>query len=329
MNSTFPRLGDARVWPRAVLLLVLLACTWLLPGRAMAQNACWIGGGSIAFGTVSGAGTTTSSSLMYTCNNDSNATRSYRLCLYMNPNTGSQVAPRRLVHDWPVDYLDYDLYADSAMTQLIGSSTSGHAVYNVSFTMNPRSQTTVALPIYGRVPGGQAVTAGQYYGYITEVLRWVSQSGADAPSTAQCVASASQASNSTHVTANFADTCYVSAASDMDFGSAANLATARDQTSSISLRCPRNTRWQLALSYGNHSTGGTNRRMQGPGGNYLNYQLYRNAGRTQVWGNSTSNDRAGRGNNSIQTYTVYGRVPAQTVNSAGTYSDTIIVTLTY
>ena len=37
----------------------------------------------------------------------------------------------------------------------------------------------------------------------------------------------------------------------------------------------------------------------------------------------------GTGNNAIQNYTVYGRVPAQPVGAAGAYADTITVTLTY
>ncbi|UWX04453.1 spore coat protein U domain-containing protein [Pseudoxanthomonas sp. NC8] len=37
----------------------------------------------------------------------------------------------------------------------------------------------------------------------------------------------------------------------------------------------------------------------------------------------------GTGSGSIQALTVYGRVPAQPVSAAGTYSDTVTVTLTF
>ncbi len=67
----------------------------------------------------------------------------------------------------------------------------------------------------------------------------------------------------------------------------------------------------------------------GPGG-FVTYELYRNNGRTQRWGAALNNDTvAGNGNGANQALTVYGRVPGQTTPSAGTYNDTITVTVTY
>jgi spore coat protein U-like protein len=62
----------------------------------------------------------------------------------------------------------------------------------------------------------------------------------------------------------------------------------------------------------------------------VNYRLYRDAGRTQNWGNSIGTDTlAGTGNGAAQAITVYGRVPAQSTPAAGTYTDTVAVTVTY
>ena len=335
MNSAFPRLRAPqarrlRAWPlHALPLLALLACAWGLPGRAMAANECWFGALSdVSFGSVSGGGGTSSGTITYICQNDGPAQRTFRICLYANPSYPTGVAPRRLIRMWTPEYLNYDLYADPAMSQLVGSETSGHAVQSITRTTTSTGQVTGTIPYYARIPAGQTVSAGSYIGQNNLVLRAPSQSGAAAPSVGQCP-SGPQNRDYFEVYANYANTCFVSAATDMDFGAVASLAGNRDQTSTISLRCPNNTEYQVALNYGNYSTGGTNRRMLGPGGNYINYQLYRNAARTQVWGNSTSNDVEGDGNNAIQTLTVYGRVPAQAVGSAGTYSDTVTITLTY
>jgi spore coat protein U-like protein len=58
--------------------------------------------------------------------------------------------------------------------------------------------------------------------------------------------------------------------------------------------------------------------------------LYSNAGRTTVWGNTVGTDTvAGTGTGATQSLTVYGRVPVQSTPGAGTYTDTVITTVTY
>lgn len=66
------------------------------------------------------------------------------------------------------------------------------------------------------------------------------------------------------------------------------------------------------------------------GANAVNYSLYSDSGHTTVWGNTVgTNTVAATGNGSTQSYTVYGRVTAQTTPAPGTYTDTITVTVTY
>jgi spore coat protein U-like protein len=63
---------------------------------------------------------------------------------------------------------------------------------------------------------------------------------------------------------------------------------------------------------------------------YITYELYRNSARTQRWGNTLNTDTVtGTGNGNIQNLSVYGRVPAQTTPNAGTYTDVVVVTVTY
>jgi spore coat protein U-like protein len=73
------------------------------------------------------------------------------------------------------------------------------------------------------------------------------------------------------------------------------------------------------------------------GASLLTYNLYRDAGRSQVWGDGTASTALlGATMNfsyfqlsNSTTHTVYGRVPAGQSAHPGSYSDSIIVTLTF
>jgi spore coat protein U-like protein len=66
------------------------------------------------------------------------------------------------------------------------------------------------------------------------------------------------------------------------------------------------------------------------GGATVNYTLYSDSGRTTVWGTTIgTNTVAATGSGAAQSYTVYGRIPAQTTPAPGTYNDTVTVTVTY
>lgn len=66
------------------------------------------------------------------------------------------------------------------------------------------------------------------------------------------------------------------------------------------------------------------------GSNYLNYQLYRDGGRSQVWGMVPgSSMMAGVGTGSLQNIQVYGRIPALQQPVDGRYGDTVTVTVEY
>ncbi len=76
----------------------------------------------------------------------------------------------------------------------------------------------------------------------------------------------------------------------------------------------------------------------GTTGNYINYNLYTNSGYSDAWSATTSTTSCtsgastcdlGTGTGSNQNYTVYGQVPPQTAPSSGTYSDTVVVTVTF
>ena len=125
--------------------------------------------------------------------------------------------------------------------------------------------------------------------------------------------------------------CKVQTATDMDFGTKGVLDANTDQTSTISVQCTNSTPYNIGLSAGG-GAGATlaARRMTGPGAAVVNYSLYRDAARTQVWGTTVGTDTvAGTGNGAVQPVTVYGRVPAQSTPVIGAYTDVVAITVTY
>jgi spore coat protein U-like protein len=67
----------------------------------------------------------------------------------------------------------------------------------------------------------------------------------------------------------------------------------------------------------------TLRKMSGPAGATLSYQLFMDAARTTNWGDTPGNEYTGTGTGSRQTLTVYSQIPAGQGVVPGTYTDTI------
>ncbi|CAM5198490.1 hypothetical protein CDEF62S_03258 [Castellaniella defragrans] len=125
--------------------------------------------------------------------------------------------------------------------------------------------------------------------------------------------------------------CNISNVSTLDFGTVfQTLSQNVDNTATITALCNGNMNnantytYVITLGYGNQPDG-QQRRMVGPNGGMLNYGLYRDAARTQAWGNTPQTGYQGTGNGQPQNLTVYGRVPAQPVPGAGVYTDTVVV----
>lgn len=128
---------------------------------------------------------------------------------------------------------------------------------------------------------------------------------------------------------NIQAACVVASATDLNFGNVGVLAANIDTTSTISVQCTNTTPYTIGLNQGVNGASVTTRQMSGTGG-LVNYSLFRDASRTLNWGTTIGTDTvAGTGNGSGQSFTVYGRVPAQTTPSPALYSDTITVTITY
>jgi len=124
--------------------------------------------------------------------------------------------------------------------------------------------------------------------------------------------------------------CKVQSAADLNFGTQGVLDADVDQTSEIGVQCTNGTPYSVALNKGN-GAGATiaARRMTGPGSATLDYTIYLDEDRLQLWGDTTNTTVDGTGDGTEQTLTAYGRVPAQSTPAPGAYSDIVTVTVTY
>lgn len=148
--------------------------------------------------------------------------------------------------------------------------------------------------------------------------------------TGSSVAQAQADSDTIAVSATVISSCNVDA-SDLPFGDYDPVSAGPlDAATTVDVTCTSGTSYVVALDEG-LGAGATVavRRMTG-GADVLQYSLYRNAGRTNVWGETAGIDTvAGTGTGLAQTLNVYGRAPANQTAPAGSFSDTVTVTVTY
>lgn len=104
-------------------------------------------------------------------------------------------------------------------------------------------------------------------------------------------------------------------------------------TGTVTVTCTLGTPYTVSLDAGaNPSTPGvvTTRRMLANTSDYLSYQLYKEVGRTSVWGNTDPDwldSQTGTG--LPQLLSVYGTIPKNQNAAVGTYLDTVVVTVAY
>ncbi|MFC4594333.1 spore coat U domain-containing protein [Sphingobium tyrosinilyticum] len=133
------------------------------------------------------------------------------------------------------------------------------------------------------------------------------------------------------VSATVLNACLVTA-TNMAFGTYNPTSTTpTDSTSTINVTCTPGTMFNIGLNAG--STGGatvTTRQMLN-GVTPLSYSLYSNGGRSTNWGNTPGSDTVSQTASTIlpMSFTVYGRIPQQQDVGAGTYTDTVTVTVSY
>jgi len=129
------------------------------------------------------------------------------------------------------------------------------------------------------------------------------------------------------VTATVASTCSVNSPT-LAFGTY-NPVSVSDSTIDISVTCTNTTPYTVGLDAGTGTGATVTTRKMVNGANLLNYALYSDPGRTTNWGNTAGSWKSATGNGAAQLHTVYGRIPASQFVDPGSYSDTVVITVTY
>ncbi|MFZ5677975.1 MAG: spore coat U domain-containing protein [Pseudomonadota bacterium] len=112
----------------------------------------------------------------------------------------------------------------------------------------------------------------------------------------------------------------------VNFGSVGFLSANVDGTGQVRVTCTLSTGYSVGLGVGSFTP---STRQMTNGSNIIVYGLYQDIARSQGWGNTTGLMPTGTGTGLTQNYTVFGRVAPQTTPPAGTYNDTVAVTVTY
>jgi len=109
-----------------------------------------------------------------------------------------------------------------------------------------------------------------------------------------------------------------------------NAAANLNASGTVTVACTKGAAATIDLGNGNNLSGGS-RRMSS-GSDFLNYALYKDAARTQVWGTGLAGGTTLAYNSVTKAatgITVYGTVPQNQDVTVGAYSDMVLATINY
>jgi len=148
-----------------LLLAVVLAALASAEGSAKAQDSCTIRTTPLSFGTYDVFATTalvSTATVTYACSRHGPLQVTVDLSKGAFAPTNS---PRQMSNGG--DRLNYNLYLDSAYTQVWGDPSPYH--YD---TRNPPNKADVTLTIYALIPAGQDVAAGTYFDTVATTINF-------------------------------------------------------------------------------------------------------------------------------------------------------------
>lgn len=331
---------------RGAFALALLGLLLLASPRAWALN-CAVGVTDVNFGLVSptnGSVRDTQGTVNYACSTgflESFVPVTVAVCVGIGDGNGGSYNAnpggfRKMRSGNNV--IPFDLYQDAARSAVWGwgYSNSIPAFPPTILVTIPGSlfgaTSSGSRPLYARAFGSSGLANGTYANqFPTSEVRVEYAVSSDSNYCSRRFNGGGATNASFTAQAQVLTQCVINA-TDMEFGTATTLNTARQATSTITVNCLSGAPYQVGLSAGSGAGASINsRRMTRVGGTeQATYQLYRNAARTLVWGTTLNTDTVtGVGNGSNQSLPVYGLVPVQTTPAPGNYLDTVVATITF
>ena len=103
-----------------------------------------------------------------------------------------------------------------------------------------------------------------------------------------------------------------------------------DGTGGVVVTCTKGAAAKVGLNQGGNAQGAT-RRMAGTATEFLTYELYKDSGHVNVWGDtaSTALDIPAAPNRTARNFTVYGQVAGAQDATVGSYTDTVVATVNF
>ncbi len=288
------------------LLITIAAC--VIATRAHATSACtWVSITPCNFGKYDNTVNNTTGALVFNCTvNDTPVT------LQMTSG-GSGNQANRYFNGAPS--FGYQIYSDAARTNYFGSTVAHQVVINTPALGNN------TFPIYCQIPANENPATGGYSDNCGTHL----------------IFGASNLNLGTDVYTTVNGTCTVSATTNLAFGAydpiVANVSSPLNGTGVVAVNCTTFLPYTVTLDQGQHPAAGSSDaaplRQMVSGASSLSYTLYQDPARTIVFGNTAGTGVANVGNGAAQSVNVRGRVPAGQQKPAGTYSDTVVATVTF
>jgi spore coat protein U-like protein len=288
------------------------------------------------------SGAVDDSSTTFTVNCTGILFQTVRVCI----EVGNGTAPcntlngnlRRLCSN--ANLLEHSFFTDAGRTtnwgswgSVVGANGSGGVTADIG--LNVLGSGSQSFTVYSRVSANQqTVPTGSYTWTTTSPgLRYGYKGSTSCPT-----GGATAVSSGSTWTATVNDNCNISTSS-MNFGSTgSNILSNVDATATITAQCTNTTVYSIGLTNGSNAVGSQNRMRLGATSSYVNYDLYTDVARATAWATTSAANSCtsgtgtcvlGTGTGNNQSITVYGRVPPQTITTQGSYSDVVVVTVTF
>jgi len=313
-------------WFAAIALVTYCDVATWAPARA---QTCNFSVTNVAFGSVdvtANAAVDTTATVSITCSGL--ALLVVHVCVNLGAGSGGATNAANRFMASGANQLRYSMYSDPARTNVWGSDLwagagAGGVTIDVPLLLGTN---TVTSTVYGRVfSAQQTVPAGSYLSAFSSTDATIKYGLLGLA----CGLLPSTATTSFNVTANVPTTCKVTA-TDLDFGTVGTLVGSHDGSTTLAPVCTSGTTYQVGLDGGLSAAIDPTQRKMTKAAEFVLYGLYRDAARTLPFGSTIgSNTVAGTGTGLGQSVPVYGRIAAQSTPSPGTYTDMVVVTLTY
>jgi len=302
---------------------------------AEAAVSCTFTISSEAFGTIDVTANTTfdtTATFSASCTGGS-ASANVRVCPNINNGVGGASGSgtiRTMLSG--ANQLNFNLYQDAARTTIWGSylwAWPSVTPPTINITLNSSGAGTATATIYGRVFASQQTKPpGAYSSAFSGTHTQIAYSQTSSSSCAT-IGSTNATQAAFTASATVSSVCRLTT-TIVDFGTKGVLSTNTDVTGTITPTCSATTPYTIGLNGGNSGAANPTLRKMANGAVQITYGLYSDSARTLGWGSTVgTNTMAGTGSGIGQALTVYGRVPVQTTPAPGTFTDTVIATVTY